>query len=103
MTAQPMKLKSGEWGAKTQGTAKTGQIITISTKSGKSWDARVERVLWSGNDRYGNGTVSIVATASLDRSDGFFDCSRGPCYGCDDHQDRGVLFDGCGRCGCEMP
>lgn len=35
--------------------------IIIQTKSGKSWQARVERVVWT------DGRVSLCATASLDR------------------------------------
>ena len=43
-----------------------GQQIQITAKSGKSWTATVERVIWSGNG------VSIVATKSYpdDRSAG---------------------------------
>jgi hypothetical protein len=61
-TASPMKLKSGEWGARVQGAARQGDIITIVTKAGKTWQARVERVLWTGDG------VAICATSSLDRS-----------------------------------
>ena len=70
MTATPTKLINGSWGCKTQGTAKIGDIVTITTRSGKSWDARVTQVISTGDDRYIDGVVSICATASLDRSIG---------------------------------
>ena len=59
--ATPQKLRSGEWGARVQGTARTGDTITIRTRSGKEWQTRVTRLVWSGEG------VSIVATQSVDR------------------------------------
>ena len=57
MQATPTKLRSGNWGARVQGSRPhAGDEITITTRAGKSWTARVERVLWSG------GNVHIVAT-----------------------------------------
>jgi hypothetical protein len=44
-----------------QGTVKAGDVVTITTQAGKTWQARVERVLWTGDG------VSICATASTDR------------------------------------
>lgn len=55
-TATPTKLRSGEWGAKVPGRPQPGDEIIIVARSGKRWDAVVERVLWSGDG------VSIVAT-----------------------------------------
>ena len=54
--ATPTKLRSGEWGARADGDVKKGDNITITTKSGKSWTATVEKVVWTGNG------ISIVAT-----------------------------------------
>lgn len=59
-TATPAKLRSGNWGARVPGRAVEGQTITIRTQSGKSWDARVTRVVWA------NDEASIVETLSLD-------------------------------------
>ena len=56
--ATPTKLRSGEWGARVQGKVSEGDVITITTRSGKSWDATVRKVVWS------DGDVSIVATSS---------------------------------------
>ena len=54
--ATPAKLRSGDWGAKVHGECQPGDVITITTKAGKSWDATVRKVIWSGDG------VSIVAT-----------------------------------------
>lgn len=67
-TATPTKLRDGSWGCKTAGTAKIGDIVTITTRSGKSWDAKITRVVRTGADEYGDGDeISICATESLDR------------------------------------
>lgn len=62
ITATPAKLNNGSWGARTAGTVRVGDTVTITTKAGKSWDARVTAVIWTGNG------VSLVATASQDRA-----------------------------------
>ena len=60
--ASPCKLRNGSWGAKTQtASVQLGDIVTITTRAGKSWDARVTRVVWTGD------SAAIVATESLDR------------------------------------
>lgn len=61
MNATPVKLKNGDWGARVQSErVANGDEITITTKAGKSWPARVVRVLWKGKG------VAICATESLD-------------------------------------
>ena len=64
MTARPAKLKDGTWGARVVGDAHVGDVVTITTATGKSWDARITRVLWTGEG------VTLCATASLDRAPG---------------------------------
>jgi len=59
-TATPTKLRTGAWGAKTSQAVSVGEVVTITTRSGKSWQARVAKVVWSGNG------VSIVATSSVE-------------------------------------
>jgi hypothetical protein len=59
--ATPAKLRSGEWGARVHGPAKPGDEIEVRTKSGKSWTAVVDRVVWT------DGQVSLCATMSLAR------------------------------------
>lgn len=93
-TATPTKLRSGDWGAKVAGTVTEGETVTITTRSGKSWDAKVARVVWT------NGEVAIVATQTLDRParrgvsaasescgypcpvDGHLCTPRNPCHDC---------------------
>jgi hypothetical protein len=57
--ASPTKLRSGGWGARVDGSCGEGDRIQVTTKGGKSWDASVRRVVWSGNG------VSIVETQTL--------------------------------------
>lgn len=59
--ASPTKLRTGAWGARTSGPAKEGDIVTITTSTGKSWRAVVEKVVW------GNDETCIVATRSIDQ------------------------------------
>jgi len=57
--ASPKKLRSGDWGALAQtDSIKRGDLIRITTKSGKSWEAHVAKVIWTGDGK------SIVATES---------------------------------------
>lgn len=68
-TASPTKLRDGSWGARVPGVAQQGQAIHIQTRAGKSWDAEVSRVLWTGSDREGQ-TVSLCSTRTPQRSSG---------------------------------
>ena len=58
--ATPTKLRSGAWGARVAGAVKADDTITITTRAGKTWPARVTTVVWT------DGAVSVVATESLD-------------------------------------
>lgn len=59
-TASPAKLNDGSWGARTSGVPTSGDIITIKTRAGKTWQAKVKAVVWT------NQTNSLVATERLD-------------------------------------
>ncbi len=48
-TATPTKLRSGDWGARVEGAAAVGDTIQITARSGKSWIATVDRVVWTGS------------------------------------------------------
>jgi len=65
-TAKPRKLRDGSWGAAVQDTVEVGEVIEINTSTGKSWDARVTRIVASGTGD--GGTWSLVATEGLDRN-----------------------------------
>ncbi len=60
MNASPTKLRTGSWGATVEGSVSVGDVVTITTRAGKSWDARVSHIVWTGDGK------SIVATQSLD-------------------------------------
>jgi hypothetical protein len=62
MDATPTKLKNGAWGARVQGQVGIGDSVKIVTKSGKSWTATVEKVVWQGDG------VTLCATSSAPRS-----------------------------------
>jgi len=83
--ATPTKLRNGSWGAKTQSAVHAGDTVTITTRSGKSWDATVERVVWT------NGSVSICATASVPRKPAPRRSHNGECHcgACDDLMSMG--------------
>lgn len=58
-TATPTKLRSGDWGARIpSASVREGDSITITARSGKTWSARVTKVVWQGNG------VTIAATSS---------------------------------------
>lgn len=60
MKAKPKRLRSGSWGAVVEGQeagqVAKGDVVTITARGGKSWDAVVEKVIWRGGD------VAILAT-----------------------------------------
>lgn len=67
VTASPAKLRDGSWGARVPGNAAKGDGVTIKTRAGKTWPARVVVVLWSGEDHKTGNPVSLCRTESLDR------------------------------------
>lgn len=97
--ATPTKLRNGSWGAKVQSTnVREGDVVTIITRGGKSWDAQVSRVLWIGD------AVAICATESLEgkparsRSVG----SSGNCSRCCRTATRTAqIWEDCPYCGAE--
>lgn len=58
LTATPERLSSGEWGAWVQGIAREGDKIEITTRSGRTWTAKVTQVISSRNGQ------SLVATST---------------------------------------
>ena len=48
--ATPIKLKSGQWGARVVGTAPMrADKLQITAANGKTWVAAVESIVWAGN------------------------------------------------------
>lgn len=63
MDAKPKKLRDGSWGAVAEGVAEVGDTLTLITKSGKSWNTKVTKVIWSGDNKFGPGKITIVETS----------------------------------------
>lgn len=59
-SASPAKLRSGAWGARVAGEVQSGDVVQITTRSGKTWDAQVVKVVWTGDG------ISLCETRSMD-------------------------------------
>jgi len=104
-SASYTKLRSGAWGVRGIGTApNSGDTVTVTKKSGATDERTVERVVWSGPARDGNGNAWI-ATVEADRAPRAYRgrrssyrsayrgmCEDAPCCGCcgpqSDNQDH---------------
>ena len=62
INATPAKLRNGTWGARVRGTVAVGALLTIQTQAGKTWQATVSSIVWSGEG------VTLVSTQSADRA-----------------------------------
>lgn len=91
--ATPIKLKTGDWGAKTKAPVLPGDTLRIEAKNGKSWESRVSRVVWSGE---GVSIVALESRSSVRQSRGGVcrEC-RGPIRDSSHHRAMGGL---CGDC-----
>ena len=47
---KPKKLRDDSWGAFIYGRPAPGECITMTSQSGKSWDAYVGKIVWQGED-----------------------------------------------------
>jgi len=64
MQASPAKLRNGAWGARTQGIVAVNDVISITTRSGQTWDARVTSIVFTSK------TSSVVTTESVNPTRG---------------------------------
>ena len=46
MQGRPRRLRNGQWGAQTSSSVKVGDVITVTTRDGKTWYALVEKIVW---------------------------------------------------------
>lgn len=92
--ATPTKLKDGSWGARVwKAHVEVGDILTITTKAGKQWDAAVDEIVSGGGPGADLTIVRIVSLAGL-RSRPVAkceDCGSVDCY----ESDHGLLCDAC--------
>lgn len=58
------KLRSGEWGLRIQGSARVGQAITVTKKSGETKTEYVRNIIWAGNG------ITLAAIDTMDRPAG---------------------------------
>ena len=57
--ASPMKLRNGSWGVRVKSeNTNDGEVVAVTTRAGKTWNARVTKVIWAGKG------ISICAVAS---------------------------------------
>jgi len=63
--ASPTKLRDGSWGTKVYQEANPGDVFTVTTRAGKSWDVEIIRVLWTGKDKWTGKTVSLCKSSKL--------------------------------------
>lgn len=66
MNATPTKLRSGDWGIRVEGDAQPGMVVEVRTKAGKSWQAAVGEVIWTGE---GVSICTSVKSAALAAND----------------------------------
>lgn len=65
-TATPAKLRDG-WGARIIGATpapRSGDTCTVKAASGKTWDATIGKVLWTGTDDKTGQPVALCTTVS---------------------------------------
>ena len=55
------KLNSGAWGVRVAGNVAAGASVAVSTKAGATKHETIERVLWTGPDKYSGGIISLCA------------------------------------------
>ena len=62
----PAKLRNGGWGVRIKLEQKfdpSGHRVEITTKDGKSWVAKIDKVLWSGDQD--DGFVVLASTEQI--------------------------------------
>lgn len=98
------KLKSGDWGIRSEQPIMDGQTVTVRKKSGESKAETVGRVIWSGNGVW-LATIASRGNGQSQRAPGRYEhhCRNGhaPHQGpCCTGRHRGG--DDCGADCCEM-
>ena len=72
------KLKDGSWGVRVAGSAKAGESVRVTKKSGESQEVVISRVVWSGD----GVTLCSVGQASSTGTSRSTSRHRGGCKGC---------------------
>ena len=66
-TGHPAKLYDGAWGAHVNSDkVKPGDTVHLTTKAGKTWDAVVDKIVWTGPD-YDGVPCALVSLAGKEK------------------------------------
>lgn len=98
LNAMPSKLRDGSWGARVAGRVHVGQVVRVVTRAGKSWDAAVGRVIWSGDDNRTGKPVTLIATSTAP-SEQRSHSGRERCLNCDERWATTTMRDSSGCAG----
>ena len=64
------KLKEGDWGVRIEShVPQDGEYVTVETKAGQQKKVKVGKVVWTGANRFGPGTVSLCTIEQADSQD----------------------------------
>ena len=61
----PSKLRDGSWGARVMGKGQPGDVVEVTTRNGKKFRKVVDKVLWSGKDKYTEELITLVSLYDL--------------------------------------
>ena len=64
LTGSPARLNDDSWGVRVVGEATEGAAVQVRTRSGKTWQAEIEAVLWTGTDRNTGDKIALCRTVS---------------------------------------
>ena len=62
LTGSPTRLNDDSWGVRVVGEATVGAAVQVRTRSGKTWLAEIEAVLWTGKDRNTGDKIALCRT-----------------------------------------
>ena len=62
LSGSPTRLNDDSWGVRVVGEAAVGAAVQVRTRSGKTWLAEVEAVLWTGEDRNTGDKIALCRT-----------------------------------------
>ena len=62
LTGSPTRLNDDSWGVRVVGEPTVGAAVQVRTRSGKTWMAEIEAVLWTGEDRNTGDKIALCRT-----------------------------------------
>ena len=64
LPGSPTRLNDDSWGVRVVGEPTVGAAVQVRTRSGKTWMAEIEAVLWTGQDRNTGDKIALCRTVS---------------------------------------